>query len=87
MKIVVTGAIGHIGSYIIRDLVLQFPGVEIVMIDNMMTQRFSSLFNLPVLGHYSFIDADVTMMDLAPVLKGCSCCYSFGSDHGCWGEF
>ena len=39
MKFVVTGAIGHIGSYIIRDLSLQFPGAEIARIDNMMTQR------------------------------------------------
>jgi UDP-glucose 4-epimerase len=50
MKIVVTGAIGHIGSYVIRDLAVQFPGAEIVIIDNMMTQRFPSLFNLPALG-------------------------------------
>ena len=36
MKIVVTGAIGHIGSYLIRDLGIQFPRAEIVMIDNML---------------------------------------------------
>jgi UDP-glucose 4-epimerase len=69
MKIVVTGAIGHIGSYLIRDLAVQFPGAEIIMIDNMMTQRFPSLFNLPALGKYRFLDADVTIMDLAPVLE------------------
>ena len=69
MKIVVTGAIGHIGSYVIRDLAVQFPGAEIIMIDNMMTQRFPSLFNLPALGQYRFMDADVTTMELAPVLK------------------
>ena len=69
MKIVVTGAIGHIGSYVIRDLAVQFPGVEIVIIDNMMTQRFPSLFNLPALGKYRFIEADVTTMDLAAVFK------------------
>jgi nucleoside-diphosphate-sugar epimerase len=70
MKIIVTGAVGHIGSYLIRDLPLQFPGAEIVMIDNMMTQRFSSLFNLPVLGRYRFVDADVTRIDLRPLLEG-----------------
>jgi UDP-glucose 4-epimerase len=69
MKIVVTGAIGHIGSYLIRDLAVQFPGAEIIMIDNMMTQRFPSLFNLPALGHYRFIEADVTRIDLQPILK------------------
>ena len=29
MKIAVTGALGHIGSYVIRDLAVQFPDVEI----------------------------------------------------------
>jgi UDP-glucose 4-epimerase len=70
MKIVVTGAIGHIGSYIIRDLVVHFPGAEITMIDNMLTQRFPSLFNLLTLGKYRFIEADVTSTDLRPLLKG-----------------
>lgn len=70
MRIVVTGALGHIGSYLVRDLAAQFPGAEIVMLDNMMTQRFPSLFNLPVLGSYSFIEADVTKADLVPVFRG-----------------
>jgi len=70
MKIIVTGAIGHIGSYLIRDLAIQFPGAEIVMIDNMMTQRFPSLFNLPSVGRYRFIEADVTRVDMRPVLEG-----------------
>ena len=69
MKIVVTGAIGHIGSYLIRDLAVQFPGSEIVMIDNMMTQRFSSLFDLPALARYRFIEGDVIKIDLEPILK------------------
>lgn len=68
MKLIVTGAIGHIGSYLIRDLAVQFPGAEIVMIDNLMTQRFPSLYNLPALGRYRFIEADVTKLDLRPVL-------------------
>jgi UDP-glucose 4-epimerase len=69
MKIVVTGAIGHIGSYLVRDLAVQFSGAEIVMIDNMMTQRFPSLFNLPASGRYRFIEGDVTRIDLQPILK------------------
>lgn len=69
-KIVVTGAIGHIGSYIIRDLATQFPKAEIVMIDNMMTQRFPSLFNLPTIGNYHFIEGDVNSLDLKTALFG-----------------
>ena len=67
MKIIVTGAIGHIGSYIIRDLGKNFPGADIVMIDNMMTQRFPSLFNLSSNANYHFIEGDVSQMDLESV--------------------
>lgn len=70
MKIVVTGAVGHIGSHVVRDLACQFPGAEIMMVDNMMTQRFPSLFNLPDIGHYRFVEGDVTTMDLRPLLDG-----------------
>jgi len=69
MKIIVTGALGHIGSYVVRDLANQFPGSEILMIDNMMTQRFPSLFNLPTTGKYRFIEDDITTMELLPVLN------------------
>jgi len=67
LKIIVTGAIGHIGSYIIRDLGVFFPGSNIVMIDNMMTQRFPSLFNLPPHANYRFIEGDVNQMNLRSV--------------------
>ena len=70
MKIIVTGALGHIGSYIVRDLGVQFPKAEIVMIDNMMTQRYASLFNLPPLGNYHFIEDDVNSIDLKTVFSG-----------------
>jgi UDP-glucose 4-epimerase len=70
LKIIVTGAIGHIGSYIVRDLGVQFPKAEIIMIDNMMTQRYPSLFNLPTVGNYYFIEGDVNSMDLKTVFYG-----------------
>ena len=69
MKIIVTGATGHIGSYLIRELGFQFQESEIVMIDNMMTQRFPSLFNLPAVGNYHFIEGDVANMDLNTVFS------------------
>ena len=70
MKIIITGAIGHIGSYIIRDLGVFFPNSNIVMIDNLMTQRFPSLFNLPHNVKYQFIEGDVREMDLGPLFNG-----------------
>jgi len=73
MKLLVTGATGHIGSFVIRDLAYQFPGAEIVLIDNMMTQRFSSLFNLPSIGRYSFHDVDITSFDLCKLFDNAHC--------------
>jgi UDP-glucose 4-epimerase len=69
MKIVITGALGHIGSFIIREFNTQFPNAKLVMIDNLMTKRYTSLFNLPPKGQYQFIEGDVTQMDLRAVFK------------------
>jgi len=70
MKIVVTGALGHIGSHLIRRLPDFFPDCEVVMIDNLATQRFPSLFNLPDKAKYRFIEGDVTTMELEPLFMG-----------------
>jgi nucleoside-diphosphate-sugar epimerase len=70
MKIVITGALGHIGSKVIREIPITFPGAEIVMIDNMATQRFSSLFDLPPEGKYQFIEGDVLETDLYKLIDG-----------------
>jgi UDP-glucose 4-epimerase len=70
MKIAVTGALGHIGSHVVRDLPLRLPVTELVMIDNLMTNRVCSLFNLPSIGRYRFIEADVSKADLRPVFAG-----------------
>lgn len=70
MKLVVTGPCGHIGSRLIRELPIRFPGVEVVLVDNMMTQRFPSLFDLPKEGHYRYVEADVRSHDLVPLVEG-----------------
>lgn len=69
MNILVTGALGHIGSRIIRDIPNAFPGSETIMIDNLSTQRYSSLFHLPVLGRFRFIEGDVLDIDLFPFIQ------------------
>lgn len=69
MKFVIAGALGHIGSRLIRDLPVMFPGCNIVMIDNMLTQRYCSLFNLPDGAHYRFIESDILLMNLDDILR------------------
>jgi UDP-glucose 4-epimerase len=70
MKILITGALGHIGSRLLRDIPKLQPCVEIIMIDNMMTQRYSSLFDLPEGGTYHFIEDDILTADIWAVMNG-----------------
>lgn len=69
MRIVVTGALGHIGSALIRQRDLVRSADEIVMIDDLSTQRFSSLFDLPSGPKYSLVQRDVSQ-GLTPAITG-----------------
>jgi len=69
MKLVVTGPLGHIGSRFIHSL--QADDFErVVLVDNMATQRYASLFNLPEGVPFDFIEADVFGMDLDSLFSG-----------------
>lgn len=67
MKLVVTGALGHIGSRLIRELADAWPGAEIVLLDNLATERYASLYDLPASARYQFIEGDVLTADLARI--------------------
>lgn len=69
MKILVTGALGHIGSRLIRILPQVISGSEMVLLDNMATQRYCSLFDLPDGVHYKFHLKDVVDEDLSEIVK------------------
>ena len=69
MKFVITGAVGHIGSRLIRQLPGLFPALEIIMVDDLSTQRYPSLFDLPGQTSYRFVEADVTTADLRPIIE------------------
>ena len=64
MRIIVTGALGHIGSRVVRELPKVFPNSEIIMIDNLLTQRYASLFNLPKNVNYQFYEEDILTLSL-----------------------
>lgn len=70
MKIVLTGALGHIGSRLIRDLPHEFDDLELLLIDNLSTMRFSSLFDLDRSHRYRFVEADVLETDLDAHFSG-----------------
>ena len=67
MKFVITGALGHIGSRLVRELPLLLPDIDIVMIDDLSTQRYCSLFNLPTQTTYTFIQGDLLKLDLKSI--------------------
>lgn len=58
-----TGGLGHIGSYFLRNLASDLPIEEIIILDSIATQRFSSLFNLPKTPRIRFYDKDVREID------------------------
>lgn len=70
MRIVVTGALGHIGSRLIRAFPRLLPDGELLMVDDLSTSRFPSLFDLPEPDRYRFVEADVTKVDLRPLFDG-----------------
>ena len=69
MKLLITGPLGHIGSKLIREIQ---PGdfEEVILMDNMLTQRYPSLFNLPEGVPFRFLEADVRTVDLNAVCEG-----------------
>ena len=58
-NILITGSLGHIGSYLIhnKDFVKCFN--QIYLIDNLSAERYVSLFNLPKYGNFSFFNIDL----------------------------
>src|SRR5262249_48075865 len=68
-KIAITGALGHIGSRFIHSL---RPGDfdDVLLVDNLATQRYCSLLKLPARVPFRFVDDDVVTGDLRARLDG-----------------
>lgn len=69
MNLLVTGALGHIGSRLIHSIK---PGEydEVLLLDNLSSQRYPSLFNLPDGVPFQFVDEDVCTADLERLFAG-----------------
>lgn len=72
MKIIITGALGHIGSLLIRALPKKIGELNLILIDDLSTQRYTSLFNLES-SNYKFIEAKAQEVNLDPLLKDATC--------------
>ena len=69
MKIIITGALGHIGSKLIRDIPKHLHNHQFVLIDSLITERYSSLYQLPKGIHYTFIHSDIFEIDYSNILR------------------
>ena len=68
MNLCITGALGHIGSKLIRNL--QIPGLKkVYLVDNLMTQRYASLFELPDNIHFIFKETDILSSEMEEIIE------------------
>ncbi len=59
MKLIITGSCGHIGSYVSNKIHLIPKIKEVILIDNLSSNRYISLFNLKS-NNYKFYQIDLT---------------------------
>ena len=68
MNLCITGALGHIGSKLIRSL--QIPNLEkVYIVDNLLTQRYASLFDLPSGMEFIFYETDILSPEIEKVIE------------------
>lgn len=69
-KIIITGGLGHIGSYLIENFLKKKNDVHLIIIDNFQSQRFSSLFDLKLKNNkVSFYDLNVAKQSISDVVN------------------
>jgi nucleoside-diphosphate-sugar epimerase len=69
MNIIVSGGLGHIGSLLIRRLLFSKSIKNLIVIDNISTQRYSSLFNIKNKIKLILIEKNVQEVNLKSILK------------------
>ena len=66
-RILITGPLGHIGSWVIRNLSFSRYD-EVVLFDDLSCQRYPSLFNLPTEHRYRFVMGSILDYNLASIM-------------------
>ena len=69
MNLLITGALGHIGSRLIRSIRTGVYG-DVILVDDLSTQRYPSLFNLPDGIAFRFIEGDILTVEMEKLLEG-----------------
>lgn len=69
MKLLITGACGHIGSYLINNIHKLSKVKEVILIDNFNSKRYFSLFNLKKNIKFSFYNIDLSRSSLKNIKK------------------
>ena len=69
MKLLITGACGHIGSYLVENINKIKKINEVILIDNFNTQRYNALFNLGKKVKLSFYNIDLSKNKLNNIKK------------------
>jgi Nucleoside-diphosphate-sugar epimerases len=67
-NILITGGLGHIGSAVLSSLKKNEFG-KIIIIDNLLTQRFSSIFNKKNKINFQFYDYDISDDKIKSIFK------------------
>jgi nucleoside-diphosphate-sugar epimerase len=66
-KLLITGALGHIGAHLIRNV--EGPYEEVILLDSLESRRFPSLYHLPRRPYrYRFVRADILTADFDGLL-------------------
>lgn len=69
MNIVITGGLGHIGSYLIRHLNKSLKVDRIMVIDSLQTQRFASLFDIAESPNLTFFEKEAGKVNPEEIIR------------------
>ena len=69
MKLLITGACGHIGSYLVENIHKIKKIKNVILLDNFHAQRYQVLFNLNKKKKFSFFEIDLSKNDLKKLKK------------------
>lgn len=69
MHIIVTGGLGHIGSHLILQLIKKNKNYKITVFDNLLTNRYATLFMFAKYKNIKFIEKDLSKSNIDTYVK------------------